>query len=58
MKDYWISEEEYLEYYQNSSDPTFVNYPFPEKVDSEINEELNWDEIPEDLDIFLNGSSA
>ncbi len=33
VPDYKITEEEYFEYYQNASDPTFENYPFKMKVE-------------------------
>lgn len=58
MKDYRLTEEEYFEYYQNSCDPTFQFYPFPEMEDIEIGKEVSLDNIPEDLDDFLKKNSG
>lgn len=55
MKDLFISEEEYFEYYQNSCDPTFEYYPFPERDEEgvkDINGKMGGSIVSGDLEIF------
>ena len=55
MKDFVITEEEYFEYYQNSRDPTFECYPFPEKDEDRVkylNEEMDGSMDSGDLKFF------
>jgi len=34
VPDHIITEEQYLDYYQNSNDPTFENFEYPLKLES------------------------
>ena len=47
VKDYFITEEEYFEYYQNACDPTFECYPFKLKADNVSKEHFKVRDIDE-----------